>query len=87
MFVVVAGLYVQHIVEFFVTRSNAEAQHAVVRELAAQNASLRGQQRALQQPATIRREARVLGMVEPGERPYVVMGLNSGPPARSMRHH
>jgi cell division protein FtsB len=72
---VVAGLYVQHIVEFFVTRANAGTQHALVRRLVRENASLRAQSAALQQPATIKRYARALGMVRSGERPYVVLGL------------
>jgi cell division protein FtsB len=72
---VVAGLYVQHIVEFFVTRANAGTQHTLVRRLAQENAALRAQRAALQQPATIKRYARALGMVQSGERPYVVLGL------------
>ncbi len=76
--VVVAGLYVQHAVEYFTTRSNADAQKAIVTQLAHQNASLRTQEAALQQPATIERYARALGMVKAGERPYVILGLPSG---------
>jgi cell division protein FtsB len=75
--VVVAGLYVQHIVEFFVTRANAATQHALVRRLASENAALRAQKASLQQPATIKRVARALGMVQSGERPYVVLGLRA----------
>lgn len=75
--VVVAGIYLQHAVEYLITRSNAAAQHAIVHRLARQNASLRAQQRALQQPDTIERYARALGMVKAGERPYVILGLPS----------
>ena len=77
MLVVVAGLYIQHTIEYFVTRSNAEAQRAIVHRLARENASLRAQRRALQQPETIQRYARALGMVKAGERPYVILGLPS----------
>src|SRR5436309_10872620 len=84
--VVVAGLYIQHTIEYFVTRSNADAQRAVVHRLVRQNVVLRAQRRALQQPDTIQRYARKLGMVKPGERPYVILGLPSSA-ASLARHH
>ena len=83
--VVVAGLYLQHTVEYFVARSNANTQHAIVHRLAHENASLRAQVRALQQPATIQAYARTLGMVKAGERPYVILGLPSS--ASSLARH
>src|SRR5205823_3473662 len=83
---VVAGLYIQHTIDYFITRSNADAQHAIVRDLARQNASLRAQARALQQPNTIKRYARTLGMVKTGERPYVVIGLPSSAATMARRH-
>lgn len=75
MLAVVAGLYVQQAVDFFSTRSAADQQRATAVSLARQNAVLQRQQQALQDPATIRRDARALGMVQAGERPYVVVGL------------
>ena len=86
MLVVVAGLYVQHTVEYFVTRSNADAQRATVHRLVRQNVALRAQRQALQRPDTIQRYARKLGMVKPGERPYVILGLPSSA-ASLARHH
>jgi cell division protein FtsB len=71
---VVAGLYLQHAIEYFTTRSQASHQQANVQRLARSNAQLRAQQRALNDPATIKRDARVLGMVKAGERPYAVIG-------------
>ncbi len=73
--VVVAGLYVQHIIEYFMARGAANTQHALVHGLARQNAALRAQRASLQQPDTIRHLARELGMVRSGERPYVILGL------------
>ena len=73
---VVAGLYVQHAIEFLSARSAANHQRATVVSLAHSNAALRRQQQALNDPATIRRDARALGMVEAGERAYVVVGLH-----------
>lgn len=72
---VVAGLYVQNAIEFLTTRLQADHQKANVQRLARENAALRKQQQSLSNPVTIEHDARVLGMVQAGERPYVVMGL------------
>lgn len=69
---IVAGLYVQHALSYLATRSQADQQLSIVRRLTKENARLAGEQRALNNPATIERDARALGMVRPGERPYVV---------------
>jgi cell division protein FtsB len=70
---VVAGLYVQDAMSYLATRGQADQQQAIVHRLERENASLAKQQQSLQNPATIQRDARALGMVLPGERPYVVM--------------
>jgi cell division protein FtsB len=72
---VVAGLYVQHALAYLSARSQSQTQQAIVRNLQRDNASLMRQQRSLRDPATIELDARALGMVRPGERPYVVTGL------------
>jgi cell division protein FtsB len=72
---VVVGLYVQHALSYFSTRAQADQQQAVVQRLERDNAALEKQQRSLNDPATIVRDARALGMVRPGERPYVITGL------------
>jgi cell division protein FtsB len=73
---VVVGLYAQHTLSYLQTRSQASSQEALVDSLARQNAYLAREQRALNDPATIVRDARALGMVRPNERPYaVVSGL------------
>jgi len=46
-----------------------------VEQLSRSNASLRTQQRSLNDPATILSDARALGMVRPGEHPYEVTGM------------
>jgi cell division protein FtsL len=74
--VVVALVYVQDAMTYLGTRSQADQQQAIVRQLSRQNAALAREQQSLQDPATIRRIARALGMVLPGERPYVVMGAS-----------
>jgi cell division protein FtsB len=72
---VVAGLYIQHALAYLAVRSQANQQRAIVRQLTRENAALAKQQQSLNDPATIVQEARALGMVRPGERPYVVTGL------------
>ena len=72
---VVAALYVQQALAYLAVRGQANRQRAIVHQLARDNAVLRAQQRSLNDPATILRDARVLGMVRPGEHPYEVTGL------------
>jgi cell division protein FtsB len=72
---VVAGLYVQQGLAYLAVRSQADRQRAIVQQLTRANAGLRAQQRSLNDPATILRDARALGMVRPGEHPYEVTGL------------
>lgn len=48
---------------------------AAVRALEAQHAVLLSQHNALSSQSTLEREARQLGMMRPGEQPYVVGGL------------
>jgi cell division protein FtsB len=74
---VVAGLYVQQGMAYLSVRSQASQQHAIVQQLTHSNASLRAQQRSLNDPSTILGDARALGMVRVGEHPYEVTGLPS----------
>lgn len=71
---VVVGLYVEHTLSYLSTRAQNDQQQAIVQSLTRQNARLRQEQKSLNDPATIIRDARRLGMVRPGERPYVIMG-------------
>jgi cell division protein FtsB len=72
---VVAGLYVQQGLAYLSARGQADQQRAIVQQLQQSNASLSAQQRSLNDPATIVRDARALGMVRVGEHPYEVVGL------------
>jgi cell division protein FtsB len=74
---IVVGLYVKQGLSLLSTHSQAEQQLAIVRHLRHDNARLARERNGLNDPATIEREARALGMVRPGERPYVVTGLGS----------
>jgi cell division protein FtsB len=75
--IVVAGLYVQQALAYLSARGQASQQQSLVRNLQRQNAALARQQQSLRNPATVEREARELGMVRLGERPYVITGLPS----------
>ena len=72
MLAVVGVLYIEHALSYLSTRSLAASEAATVRRLTKDNAQLLQQQRSLQDPATIARNARALGMIQAGERPYVL---------------
>lgn len=74
MLAVVLGLYVQHTLTYFSTRAQADQQQAIVQRLARDNRALEREQKALNSQATIVSDARALGMVQSGERPYVITG-------------
>jgi cell division protein FtsB len=71
----VLALYVGPSLSFFHTYREAKTKRAEVRALQAENDRLRARRKALQSPRTLEREARRLGLVKPGERPFVVKGL------------
>jgi cell division protein FtsB len=73
--VIVSALSIQRAVTLLQTHSQAQHQLAIVQRLAKANHKLIRQQRSLSDPATIQQDARALGMVRPGERPYVITGL------------
>ena len=73
--VVVASLYVKQGLSLLSSHSQAEQQLSIVHRLQHENARLERARASLNDPATIERDARALGMVRPGERPYVVTGL------------
>ena len=72
---VVALLYIQHAVSYLQARGEANHQQAIVKRLEQANAALVRRQKQLNDPATIVKDARELGMVWMGERPYSVNGL------------
>jgi cell division protein FtsB len=74
-FVAVLGLYAQHTLSYFSTRAQADEQQSLVTQLTRANRALVRQQASLNDPATIVRDARGLGMVRPGERAYALTGL------------
>ena len=75
---VVAGLYIQQGLAYLSARNQTDEQNAIAAQLAHQNARLLEQEKALNNPAAIVKAARALGMIKPGERPYVLTGLPGG---------
>lgn len=75
----IVGLYVGPLHSYWSTRHEAAARHSEVVRLQHENARLRGRRAALRSKGTLEKEARRLGMVRPGERPFVVRGLPKGP--------
>lgn len=61
--------------ELLRTRAQANEEQSLVVKLERQNRQLEQQASSLNQPATIIRAARALGMVKAGERAYVITGL------------
>jgi cell division protein FtsB len=64
---------------YWATRHEAKQRSAEVAMLKRENARLRARRAMLREPSALEREARRLGMVRPGERPYVLEHLPKGP--------
>jgi cell division protein FtsB len=71
-------LYVNPARSYLNTMREASHRHAEVSGLKRENQRLQAKRRALGDPRTLEAEARRLGMVRSGERPYVVRGLPHG---------
>ena len=75
LLLVLAGvimLYVNPLRDWWSTMNEAEARRGEVERLRHEHRALEAQRDALRDPAALEREARRLGMVRRGERPYVV---------------
>jgi cell division protein FtsB len=75
----IAGLYIGPLHSYWSTRHEAQAKRVEVQRLERENQRLKARRTALGSKGTLEKEARRLGMVRPGERPYVVRGLPDGP--------
>ena len=71
----VVALYIGPSVSFLQTWREAKARRGEVQQLQAENRRLRARRAALKDPRTLEREARRLGLVKPGERPFIVKNL------------
>lgn len=73
--VVLLGLFIGPALSYVSTWHKAKHERAVVASLKRERARLEAQRAALLHPAVLAREARGLGMTEPGERVFVLRGL------------
>jgi cell division protein FtsB len=71
----IIGLYIGPARSYLGARQEAGRRSAELAELKRENARLRARRAALRDPQALEREARRLGMVRPGERPYVIEHL------------
>ena len=77
--VVLVYLYAGPARSYWATVHEAKLRRAEVAQLKRENARLRARRAALREQSALQREARRLGMVKPGERPYVIEHLPKGP--------
>ena len=79
--VFVAFLYVGPAKTYVATLKESSQRTADVQRLAAENRRLTARRAALRKPSVLEAEARRLGMVRPGERPYILDNLPREKPA------
>lgn len=75
----ITSLYIGPLQSYWSTRQQSVAKHHEVQQLRRENVRLKERRAALRTRGTLEKEARKLGMVRPGERPYSVGGLPKGP--------
>lgn len=75
----VAAAYVGPLTSYWSARGEAATRRAQVEQLRVENRELRVKREALSNGGALEAEARGLGMVRPGERPFVVENLPEGP--------
>jgi cell division protein FtsB len=68
-------LYVSPVVHWIQQSRTASHERATVNSLQSEHDALQARLRDLHRPGSVEREARRLGMVAPGEQPYVVQGI------------
>jgi cell division protein FtsB len=73
--VALAYLYLSAGVHLLSTWHEARGASAKVASMERENRLLRNQHEALGRPGTVEAEARRLGMMKQGERPYIISGL------------
>jgi cell division protein FtsB len=75
VFAVIVLLYVGPARSYVGALGQSSAREAEVERLEREQARLKARRAALSRPGTLEREARRLGYVKPGERPYVIEDL------------
>src|SRR3954447_7800171 len=72
---VILILYVSPVVHWIEQSRTASHERSQVQSLQSEHDMLQARLRELRSPGAVEREARRLGMVAPGEKPYVVRGI------------
>jgi cell division protein FtsB len=72
---VILILYVSPVMHWIEQSRTAGHERSQVKSLQAEHDMLQARLRELHEPGAVEREARKLGMVAPGEKPYVVQGV------------
>ena len=75
---VILMLYVSPVVHWIEQSRTASHDRAQVRALQSEHDMLLARLHTLRRPDAVEQEARRLGMVAPGEKPYVVQGVAGG---------
>jgi cell division protein FtsB len=75
---VIVGLYIGPSMSYFSAWRESRARNAEVERLQGAQERLQARKKDLQNPRIVEQEARRLGMVRAGERPYVVGDLPAG---------
>jgi cell division protein FtsB len=75
---IIVLLYISPIVHWIQQSGTAGHERAQVKSLQAEHDALLTRLHQLRRPGAVEQEARKLGMVAPGERPYVVEGIPGG---------
>jgi cell division protein FtsB len=78
VFIGLLFLYVNPLRSYVHTLQESKSRQAQVSKLESEQKALEARKRALGDPDVVEAEARRLGMVRPGERPFVVRGLPRG---------
>jgi cell division protein FtsB len=78
VFVLLLFLYVNPLRSYIHTLQESKERASQVSALEAEHHRLEARKRGLGDPSVVESEARRLGMVRPGERPFVVRGLPNG---------
>ena len=83
--VLVAFLYYRPLTSYLETRSDVQSRRAEVAQLAAERAVLERRLAHSTSTAALRREARRIGYVRPGERLFIVKGIEAWKRAQAER--
>jgi cell division protein FtsB len=83
VFALIVVLYIGPARTYVATLKESSQRSAEVQRLAAENRRLRERRAALRNPSVLEAEARKLGMVRPGERPYILDNLPGARPKPS----